>query len=168
VLSAVLLTLSYIRHRFYILWAIATVAKQRKTTAVFSSTYPLVYVSLAMRVAAAQRQNSDRISALKAGRSFPLLQNVQTASRTPPPPSTLLYNGYQVSFKGQKRPECEVTTDFYLVPKLRVSGSILLLPDTPSCLGKGKLYLVYIYILYIYAYTYIYICVWACDICVIF
>ena len=106
-----------------------------------------------MTVAAVRGQINDRISALKSLETFPLLQNVQTASRSPPAPApySLLYNGYHVYFTGVKRPECEVTTDSYLVAKLRMSRSIPLLPHMPSRLGKGKLYL-YIYI-YIYIYT---------------
>jgi hypothetical protein len=58
------------------------------------------------------------------GKRFVLLQNVQTACCPP----SLQHNGYRDSFPDVKRPECKITTQLRVVPRLRMSGSIPLLP----------------------------------------
>ena len=58
---------------------------------------------------------------LVGARDFSLLQNIQTG------PGAKL-NGYRCPFLGIKQPEHGVNHSFHPVPKLRMSGAILLLP----------------------------------------
>jgi len=43
-------------------------------------------------------------------------------------PSNLIFNGYHHYVSGAKWPECEVDPSHYTEPRLRMSGSINLLP----------------------------------------
>ena len=52
-------------------------------------------------------------------------------------PFSLLFNGYWISLLGLQRPAVKLSTHLHLVPSLRMSGAILLLPYMPSWRGEG-------------------------------
>jgi hypothetical protein len=81
-----------------------------------------------------QPSRYDSVSIATASQSlFHVFQKRQTCpfSRAPwraPGPPSLLFNGHRCSFPGVKRPGREVDDHLHLVPMLRMSGAIRLLP----------------------------------------
>jgi hypothetical protein len=55
-------------------------------------------------------------------------------------PPSLLFSGYRRFILGVKRPGHKLTTYLHIVPRLRMSGAIPLLPYMPSWHGQGQLY----------------------------
>jgi hypothetical protein len=81
---------------------------------------------------------SDPPPAGRSGDRIPVKTRFSVPVQTGPGPTSLLYNGYRVSFPGVKRPVSGVTTYPHLAKRLKKEYSVPILPAEPSWPVLGR------------------------------